>query len=332
MNREAPVDKKKVVEDIAGLMVEYPIVGIVDMENMPTPQLQNMREQLRESVVLRMTKKRLIRLALKKAESKKKGIIELEEKMKGMPALLFTKENPFKLYKKLQKNKSTAPAKAGQIAPKDVLVQAGPTPFAPGPIIGELGSIGIKAGIDGGKVAIKEDKVVVKEGEEISANVAGLLTRLKIEPMEVGLDLVATYEDGTIFTKSILDVDEDKYIQDMQNCASWAFNLAMESGFPTTETVELMVTKAFSEAKGLAMEADVLTDVTAVDILAKAERQAGSLNSQLDIKPVEEKAEDSKPEADAQSGKHETAGSEGKEKKEEDKKADNQDSGDNGGQ
>jgi large subunit ribosomal protein L10 len=324
MNREAPEVKKKIVEELANLMIEYPIIGIVDMENMPTPQLQNMREQLRETVVLRMTKKRLIRLALKKAESKKKGIAVLDEKMKGMPALLFTKENPFKLYKKLQKNKSTAPAKAGQIAPKDVLVQAGPTPFAPGPIIGELGSIGIKAGIDGGKVAIKEDKVVVKEGEEIKANVAALLTRLKIEPMEVGLDLVATYEDGTIFTKSVLDVDEKKYVQDLQNCASWAFNLAMESGFPTAETITLMVTKAFSEAKGLAMEADVLTDITAIDILAKAERQAGSLNSQLDIKPVEKKKEEAKP-ASEEEPKQE-------EKKKEEEKADNQDSGDNGGQ
>ena len=39
-------------------------------------------------------------------------------------------------------------------------------------------------------IAVKEDKVVVKEGDEIPANVAGMLTRLGIEPMEVGLHIV----------------------------------------------------------------------------------------------------------------------------------------------
>ena len=84
--------------------------------------------------------------------------------------------------------------------------------FSPGriptSIIGELGAIGIKAGIEGGKVAIKEDAVVVKDGEVINANVAAILTRLGIEPMEIGLDLVAAYEKGSIFDKKILGVDE----------------------------------------------------------------------------------------------------------------------------
>jgi len=65
-----------------------------------------------------------------------------------MPALLFTKENPFKLYNKLQKSKSSAPAKAGQTAPSEIVVPKGPTPFAPGPIIGELGALGIKTAVE----------------------------------------------------------------------------------------------------------------------------------------------------------------------------------------
>ncbi|MBI2112759.1 50S ribosomal protein L10, partial [Candidatus Woesearchaeota archaeon] len=36
----------------------------------------------------------------------------------------------------LEKNKSNAPAKPGQVAPKDITVKAGATSFAPGPIIG----------------------------------------------------------------------------------------------------------------------------------------------------------------------------------------------------
>ena len=316
---QATESKKVVVNDLVKLMKEYPIIGTVDMENMPTPQLQNMRAQLRDTVVIKMTKRRLILRALEEAEKTKKGIKDLEKNLKGMPALLFTKDNPFKLFKTLQKNKSTAPAKAGQTAPNDIKVTAGPTPFAPGPIIGELGALGIKAGIDNGKVAIKEDKIVAKEGETISQELAAILARLKIEPMEIGLDLTATYEDGTIFTKEVLHIDEDEFMQKIENGARWAFNLAMESGFPTPVTVERMVAKAFNEAKGLALETNILTDITALDVLAKAERQASSLSSQLDIKPVEkqEKPKETPEEEPKEEVKEETKKVE--EKKEEPK-------------
>ena len=40
------------------LIKEYPIVAAVNMEGLPTPQLQNMRSSLREKIVLRMTKRR----------------------------------------------------------------------------------------------------------------------------------------------------------------------------------------------------------------------------------------------------------------------------------
>ena len=310
-----PQHKVDTIKELVQLIEKYPIVGAVNMENMPTPQLQNMRAQLRETVVIKMTKKRLILRAIEEAKTKVKGIEQLKEYVKGMPALLFTNDNPFKLFKVLQKNKSTAPAKAGQTAPKDVEVKAGPTGFAPGPIIGELGALGIKAGIDAGKVAIKEDSVVVKEGETFTAQVAGILTRLKIEPMEIGLDLVATYEDGTIFTKTVLNIDEDEFKQNIQTAASWAFNLAIESGFPTKETVEFMIMKAFTQAKSLALESNMLTDITAVDILSKAERQASGLQNQLNIKPVKEAKESPKQETEEKSEGEDKAENQDTEKK-----------------
>ncbi|MBW2983365.1 50S ribosomal protein L10, partial [Candidatus Woesearchaeota archaeon] len=191
-------DKKEAVNSFTKLIEEYPVIGAVDVENLPALQLSRMREQLRGTVLIKMTKRRLLTRALN--EAKKDGISELIPYLKGMPALIFTKESPFKLYGLLKKSKSKAPIKAGQTAPNDIVVPAGPTGFAPGPVIGELGAVGIKAGIDGGKVAIKQDAIVAKEGEEISSRLAGLLTRLGIEPMEIGLNLTAAWENGEILT------------------------------------------------------------------------------------------------------------------------------------
>lgn len=283
--------KKETVKQFVSLLADYPIVGIVNMENLPTSQLQVMREQLRETVVMKMTKKRLLKIAMEESKDKVKGIEQLEEFLRGMPALLLTKENPFKLYKTLKKKKTSAPAKAGQIAPKDIVVQQGPTGFAPGPIIGELGSLGIKAGIEGGKVAIKEDAVVLKEGEVFSDKLAGVLSRLGVEPMEIGLDLVAVLEDGTVFKRNILDVDEDEYINNITTLARQSFNLAMEIAYPSADTCVPLIQRAFTNAKNLAMESNILNKDTVNDILAKSYCQMLSLASSL---PDEAKSEELK--------------------------------------
>lgn len=271
--------KRKVIETYVDLISKYPIVGSVNMEGLPTAQLQKMRAQLRGKVEIVMAKRRLIKIALKEAEKVKPGVSKLDPYLKGMPALIFTKENPFSLYKTLQKNKSNAPAKSGQEAPSDVVVPEGPTSFAPGPIISELGNVGIKAGIENGKVIVKEDSTVIKEGEKFNAALASLLTRLGIEPMEIGLDLVATFEDGDVFTKSILAVDEKEYMDNISTLASQAFNLAMFVDYPCSDTIVPMISKAAGDARNLAVNKTVFEKDIIGMILGKAEREALGVSS-----------------------------------------------------
>lgn len=265
--------KTESVDTIVKLIQQYPIVGVINMENLPAKQLANMRKQLQTSMALYMSKKRIIKIAIEKAKAHKKGIEQLEPYLKGMPALLFTKENPFALYKTLQKSKSTAVAKAGQTAPKDIVVKAGPTSFAPGPVISELGQAGIKAGIEAGKVAIKQDSVIVKEGQVIKPNVASILQRLGIEPMEIGLNLVVVYENGEMYSKDILAVDETQYLNNITQAHSWALNLAIDVAYPSSSTIELLVQKAFRDGKGLAISQGIMAKEVVPDILAKAERE-----------------------------------------------------------
>lgn len=271
--------KKDTVKVVVDKIKEYPIIGIVDMENLPAKQLQAMREKLRDKVDIFMTKKRLMKIAFEQAEGDKKDITKLTEHFRGMPALIFTKDNPFSLFKILKKNKSSAPAKAGQIAPNDIEVKAGPTPFAPGPIIGELGALGIKTGVENGKIAIKEDSVVCKEGEAISENLAGILTRLDIQPMEVGLDLTGIYEDGTIFTKKVLDIDEEAFMKDFTSAASDAFALSVEIGHFTKDNIGVLITKGQSEAFALGMEAAIPTADNISDLIAKAQCQMNGVKA-----------------------------------------------------
>ena len=271
--------KTKTVEEFVKLINEYPVIAIVDVENLPARQLMHMRHSLRGKAHLLMTKHRLMKIALEK--SNKKDISKLAEHFRGMPAMLFSKENPFSLFKTLKKSKSAAPIKAGQVTPKDILVKAGGTGFAPGPIIGELGSFGIKAGIDGGKVAIKEDKVVAKEGDVINAKLAGILQRLEIHPMEIGLNLTAAYENGDILTKNVLDIDEDAFLDSIKQAYSDALRLTLSLALPTKENIVMLVQNAHRDAAALALEQMIMTKDNKEQILAKAEAQARSVKNKI---------------------------------------------------
>lgn len=243
--------KKEIVGVLAALLLNSPIVGVVNMEGLPANALQKINGQLRGRMELFMTKKRLMNLAIADAKKKNPDIEKIQEFVKGMPAFLFTKENPFAIYRLIKKNKSPAAAKPGQTAPRDITVKAGPTPFTPGPVISELAAVGLKAGVEGGKVAIKVDSVVAKEGQKISAPLAGILAKLGIEPMEIGLNIVAIYENGLIYHRDVLDIDETKFLSDIAMAANGAMSIAIEIGYATKETVELMIMKASLEHNAL---------------------------------------------------------------------------------
>ncbi|MEM3374525.1 MAG: 50S ribosomal protein L10 [Candidatus Woesearchaeota archaeon] len=274
--------KKKIVSELVELINKYPIIGIVNMSNLPAKQVQGMRAKLRGKNVLRMTKKTLMKHAFE--QSNKKELVKFETYMKdSMPALIFSEENPFKLYAELQKTKTKAAAKAGQKAPKDIVVQAGPTPFSPGPIIGQLGKLGLKTGIEGGKIVIKQDSVVAKKGDTINAELAGVLARLGIEPMEIGLDLIAVYENGTIYTSEVLHIDEKEYANKIMTAYNEAFNLAVYIAYPTKETIKTLLGKAHNDAKALALSQGILTNETAIEIIKKAYLEMLSLSKELNL-------------------------------------------------
>jgi large subunit ribosomal protein L10 len=123
----------------------------------------------------------------------------------------------------------------------------------PGPIIGELGQLGIKTGVEGGKVAIKADKVLVKEGEEINAKQASLLLRLGETPMEIGLDITAIYENGIMYDKKVLDIDETKFAADLMTAISQARGLAIELHIQA-KTQSQILSKSTRQSKALALK------------------------------------------------------------------------------
>jgi large subunit ribosomal protein L10 len=282
------------LDKLRKLSKENSIIGVVDVTGLPAPQFQRIRAALNKTAKVLIVKKNLIELVLNELEKERPGISALFDKVKesGIVGLVFTNDNPFSIYKFIQKNKSSAPAKEGQVAPNDIVVPAGPTSFAPGPIIGELGALKIKAGINAGKVEIKEDTVVAKEGDVISGPLASILSRLGIEPMEVGLNVKAVYESGIIYDKKVLDVDEEAILNDLKSEANRSFKLSVEIGYICKDNIEYMISKAARDSLGLAIGIDYISKDTIDKLLSKANAQATGVALSLpeDIRPAGVKA------------------------------------------
>ena len=285
--------KKKIVQDLVKSVRKHSIVGLVNLTGLPAPQLQSMRKEMQGKVEFFMTKKRLMSIAFDALKSEKKGIEILKSHFEGMPALLLTNESPFRLSRLLQKSKTNAPAKPGQIAPFDIIIPKGPTPFAPGPIISELSSIGLKVGVENGKIAIKEDSIAAKKGEKIKQKTAEVLARLDIKPMQVGLGLVAAYENGVIYLRDVLEVDEKQFADKLSLAAQQAFNLAFNIAYPTKDNIALLIAKAFTDAKALGISQKIFDEGIIEELLGAAERQMLGISSAANI-AVEERPRENK--------------------------------------
>ena len=277
------------LKSLSEQMEDYPVIGIVDMYNLPARQLFHIKEQLKGKAIITVVKKRVIKLALE--GSKKPGLPGLAGKIMSQPALLFSRGNPFELANAIAKSKSKAAARPGDIAPKDIVVQAGPTNLPPGPAIGELQKAKIQAGVEGDKIVVKKDALVAKKGDVITPELAALLPKLGIEPMEIELNLVAVWDEGMVFGKDILFIPQEHYISELQQAYSQSFNLAVNMGYMTKETVPAIIGKAHREAVSLALAANIITPETAGRILAKATAQADALKALVKDAPAPAPAE-----------------------------------------
>lgn len=267
------------IEQLTNLLTSGKVIGIADIGGIPAPQLQKMRENIREKAQIRSAKNSLILRALDEAEKKVKGIDGLKEGVKGQAALIITEINPFTLFNQIKLTRANAPAKGGETATHDIEVKAGETPFKPGPVVGELQKAGFPAAIQEGKVVIKNDEVIVPAGEKIPFNVAQMLTRLEIFPIEIGMTLQTVFEDGSIFTPDVLDIDMDEFRIQLQQASSDAFGIAIKTGWTNKLTILHLLRKAYGNAHTLAVEKNIYTKDTIQQLLSKAHTSMISLAS-----------------------------------------------------
>lgn len=279
-SQQALQEKIGEVEDIAKLIGQHKTIGIASLQKVRAAQLQELKKNLAEKVYMRVVKNNLMKLAVDSCKDKP-NLQGLGEHLAGSNVYLFTDLNPFKLVLVLERGKVKTTAKAGDIAAFDVIIPAGNTGQAPGPIISQLNAVGLPTRIESGSVWINKDTLVVRKGEVISERLASVLSKLGVKPVESGLAMSVVYDDGLLITRAQLRVDVDGTKKNVESAYAESFALSLSIAYPTSETATALIQVAHRQAYALAMNGSIPAKETIVDLIKKAHIEMLSLSSRM---------------------------------------------------
>ena len=279
--------KKDTVSDLSKMLQNGGTLAIIDIHGVPADAMLGMRAGLRGKMSIQVAKKRLMKLAW---EATGNDFADLEELYSSavQPALLQTDMSSFQVFSELKKTEAGRAGKPGDVAPHDIIVEKMDTGMPPGPIVGELNSVGIPAKIVKGSVQIQKQVTILKEGEEFEGDLGMMLSKIGINPIVTGLRLCGTIEDGTRFQPATLDIDYEQFESDLISFGAGAFNLACNIRWFTTQTIPTLLSKASGEALALALEAAIVTTDTLPHLIGRANRGAMGVAGSLSADALDE--------------------------------------------
>tara|TARA_B100000767_G_scaffold150107_1_gene141362 strand:- start:2194 stop:3213 length:1020 start_codon:yes stop_codon:yes gene_type:complete len=266
--------KKDTVSDLVALLKSGDTIAVIDIHGVPAGAMIGMRTTLRDNMKIQVAKKQLMRLAWEQAGNDSEN---LETLFQGViqPALVSSSSmNSFELFSELKKTEAGRAAKPGDIAPHEIVVEKMDTGMPPGPIVGDLNSVGIPAKIMGGSVQIQKRTVILKEGDVFEGEMGMMLSKIGINPIVTGLRLCGTLEGGTVFAPTTLDLDLEQFESDLISYAAGAYNLACNITWFTSQTMPALIAKASGEALAVALEAAVATADTIPHLIGRANMSA----------------------------------------------------------
>jgi large subunit ribosomal protein LP0 len=238
------------------LMDEYPKCFIVGVDNVGSKQMQQIRVSLRGTAVLLMGKNTMMRKAIKGHIENNPNLEKLLPSIRGNVGFVFTNEDLCEVREKIVNNKVKAPARAGAIAPVDVMIPAQNTGLGPEKT-SFFQALHIPTKISKGTIEIINDIHLIKVGDKVGASEATLLNMLNISPFSYGLLIQSVYDSGTIFAPEVLDITPDdlraRFMQGVRNVAA----VSLKIGYPTAASAPHSIVNGLKNLVAVAISTDI---------------------------------------------------------------------------
>jgi len=246
-----PISKEKkaaYIERVKVILGTYTKFFVVTVANVGSKAMQTTRFQMRGTAEMLMGKKTLLRKALSLFLEENPGhlMAAIEPYMYGNTGFVFTNGDLGAVRDLIYANKIPAPARAGAIAPTDVVVPAGGTGCDPGQT-SFFQVLQIPTKIVKGQIEITTQVALVKAGDKVGASEAALLDKLNIQPFEFGLIIVDVFDNGSIFGVAILDIDDATLTARFSTALRAVAAISLTIGFPTCVAIPHVIGKSFKD-------------------------------------------------------------------------------------
>jgi large subunit ribosomal protein LP0 len=243
-------------ENLINLVSTYPSVLVVQADNVGSHHMQNIRRSIRGLGVLLMGKNTMIRRTLRLHKAEVPELEALLPHLKGKIGLVFTKGNLSTVRAKLLELKVAAPAKAGSIAPVDVIIPAGNTGMEPTKT-SFLQALNIPSKINKGQVEIVNDVHLIKVGDKVGTSEATLLLMLNIKPFFYGLQVKTVYDNGNIYSAKVLDMTDDDIIAKFRAGLQRVAAVSLATGIPTVAAFPHIVLRGYKDLLAVALATEI---------------------------------------------------------------------------
>lgn len=245
-------DKEQYFVKLKELLNKYPSIFIVNVDNVGSNQMHQIRVALRGKGIVLMGKNTMVRRALRTILAEFPQYERLLPHVKGNIGFVFTGGDLKEIREIIVANKVKAPARAGALAPKDVIVPAANTGMEPGKT-SFFQALGIPTKIARGTIEIVSDVKVVTAGTRVGPSEAALLNMLNISPFTYGMSVVQIYDSGNTFASEVLDVDESELIDRFLSGIKTIAAISLALNFPTLASVTHSLVNAYKNLIAVAI-------------------------------------------------------------------------------
>ncbi|QOJ78399.1 50S ribosomal protein L10 [Infirmifilum lucidum] len=264
--------KARLVEELKEYLRNYRYFMLAGTTGLPSSVIKGSRRLLyQKGSALKVIKNTLFLIALKEVG---KYSDQFKDALKGQNAVIFTNENPFEVILFLDKQKILREARPGDVATREILIPAGNTGITPGPAISLFNKLNIPIRVQEGSIWVTKDTVVAKPGDVVTPELADLLNKLGMKPIESKLNIKLIVIDGRVVKPEDVELDPNLAIEKLRVAYSQAFNLAFNAALPVPQIVSMLVAKAYLQAMAVAVEAGIPDKSTLPYTLARAHSAA----------------------------------------------------------
>jgi len=238
------------------LLDEFTKVFIVGADNVGSAHLQKIRIALRGKAVILMGKNTMIRKVIRGHLENNKALESLLPLIRGNVGFIFVKDELSAVSKIVEESKVAAPAKAGAIAPCDVIVPAGPTGMEPTQT-SFLQALNIPSKIARGQIKIINDVHLIATGARVGTSEAALLAKLDIKPFKYGLTIKTVYDNGTVYDASVLALDDNAILAKFHNGVRNIATIGLQIGYPTVASLPHSIIRGYKNVLAVALSTDI---------------------------------------------------------------------------